>query len=133
MKAELFASDKLLKFKPYGDISMQAVADWNSLFYTHYRGQLLLMDFRELKTVSISVPEFTSVGLVDRARANPNPDLRVAYVTSSELIYGFARVIQNVWHDSVDVDVFRNLSDACAWLDVEEAEWQDLDLQVRGE
>ena len=75
MKAELFASDKLLKFKPYGDVSTQAVAGWNSLFYTHYRGQLLLlMDFRELKTVSISVPEFTSVGLVDRARANPNPE-----------------------------------------------------------
>ncbi len=134
MKVELFASDELLMFRPYGEISTNSVSDWSDVFHRHYGSQMkVMMDFRGLRKVSVSVPEFTSVGLADRARANPDPGLRVAYVADSDLIYGFARVIENVWHASVDVSVFRSFEPACEWFDIEPSIWDSLDLKVRVE
>lgn len=134
MKPEFFSSSELVLFRPHGEISRASVAQWNETFYRYYKGQLkLMMDFRALQKVSISVPEFTSIGLADRARAHPSPDLKVAYVTGSELIYGFARVIENVWHATVDVTIHREFDSACDWFGIDASVWNGLELQVRAE
>lgn len=134
MQLELFSSDQLVYMKPYGDISQESVGLWNELSAKYYSNQpVVLMDLRHLSSVSISVPEFISLGHADQQGMAPVLGIKVAYLADSDLIFGFARVIESVWQAIVQVSVFREMDATCEWLGIEEAVLDQLELLVRQE
>ena len=132
MQLELFSSAEMIYMKVYGDVSAESVRRWTAVSGKHYTNQaVVLMDLRELVSVSISVPDFTSRGLQEKQALKPVQNVKIAYVAGADLIYGFARVIETVWQDIVQVGVFRTMPEATEWLGIKDSSFDHLELLVR--
>ena len=132
MQLELFSSAEMIYMKVYGDVSAESVHRWTAVSGKHYTNQaVVLMDLRELVSVSISVPDFTSRGLQEKQALKPVQNVKIAYVAGADLIYGFARVIETVWQDIVQVGVFKTMPEATEWLGIKDSSFDHLELLVR--
>ena len=76
------------------------------------------MDWRGITALEVSVKDFTDAGLASQQTMTPTGSfIRAAYVAERADVYGFTRVIENVWSPHLDVSAHRDLDAALAWLD----------------
>lgn len=75
------------------------------------------MDYRGLTYVDMEVRDFIAAGLSEQQHMRPSLDKKAAYAADTPVILGFTRIIQTVWSNNIQLEIFENLPDAMAWLD----------------
>jgi len=93
----------------------------------------LLMDWRGITTLEVSVKDFTDAGLVSQQNMpSTGGFVRVAYVAARSDVYGFTRVVENVWSPHLDISTHRDLDAALQWLDCDHSTLEATELLLTG-
>ena len=93
----------------------------------------LLMDYTLIDRIDISVPAFTQAGIASQASMKPpKREIRAAYVAPDPAVYGFTRVIEEVWSSYVTITTVHTLDEALQWLGIPPECIAEAQLQATG-
>lgn len=127
--------------KVYRDPDLQHVRFWGEITVADLRGQFAagpkapgyypgistLADLRGLTGVDINLAGIMSLRdrLIERHIVPGGPPMRIALLADSDTAFGSARVFETICSQSsgLEVEIFRMLPDALAFLDLSEAEF----------
>ena len=77
-----------------------------------------LCDFSNVEKVEITAEEVNHLAELDKQACFENPDMLIAIVAGSDLMYGLGRMWQTLVDDSsFEAGVFRSLDEANIWID----------------
>jgi hypothetical protein len=125
----LLDKDNLLVLEVKGRLTISEVWRLNGVFRRAITSNYdrFLIDYRGLTDVVMSVDEFTAAGISERLNAEPLAEsIRVAYLSSNQVVFGFCRIVQNVWSSHMNIEVYTDEAETLAWLGLDCSIWSEL-------
>ena len=113
-------SDHGVVWKWSGELSDAGILDNNREFYEHDRFSELryqLCDFLEVNKISASNEGIRRAARQDAEASRRNPHVKVAIVTTSDLVYGLTRMYELSGYESLwQTEIFGTRAEAEAWV-----------------
>jgi hypothetical protein len=109
----LMKADGIVTFKDIKEINDEIYGTKEKILSISYR----ICDFTNIQGEPLSVDEVKTLAEQDKYAAEINPDMIIATVAESDVIFGLSRMWQSFTADSnAKTKVFRKMPDAQRWI-----------------
>ena len=117
---QINASGRLLYMAVQGTMDLQTIWRLDSAFWREWNNHdRILMDYRAVEKIDISVHDFTQAGIAAQSSMTPpSQEIKAAYVASDPAVYGFIRVVEEVWSSFITITCCHTIDEALQWLDL---------------
>jgi hypothetical protein len=131
---QIFRNDRLLRLSVTGTLRRDDLTHLERVFWGAWDHEdRFLMDFSGLKTVDMSVEDFTQAGLSGQlTMPTQGNKLRAAYVATNANVFAFMRIVESVWSSHLEVQTFDAIDAALFWLGCSELTTHEAKLIASG-